>query len=208
MKLRSSAPAHVRFCGSAGHPRIQEDVEMQGYRKMIIKGGDVTVVRGHWKADDESVTVLSAYDQLKTMYLKGSTPRGLARLMLLLMEEERGHRLPPTPEERKEAGLNAQRAIAEKQFNRMADYAARGRRFEGLSDRRSVSREKHDLLWLSSQRGHTGPDTSARSCFKSGLRPMTRWRTGQPTMWLRRPSRLTSMVSTSICTLSSCTTPA
>jgi hypothetical protein len=53
---------------------------MQGYRKMIIKGGDVTVVRGHWKADDESVTVLSAYDQLKTMYLKGSTPRGLARL--------------------------------------------------------------------------------------------------------------------------------
>jgi hypothetical protein len=106
---------------------------MHGCQKMIITGGDGTTVRGHWKADDKSVTVLSAYGQLKTMDLKGSTPRGLARLMLLLMEEERGHRVPPTPEERKEAELNAKRAIAEKQFNRMADYAARGRRFSGLS---------------------------------------------------------------------------
>jgi hypothetical protein len=107
---------------------------MHGCQKMIITGGDGTTVRGHWKADDESVTVLSAYGQLKTMDLKGSTPRGLARLMLLLMEEERGHRVPPTPEERKEAELNAKRAVAEKQFNRMADYAKRSRRFEGLSD--------------------------------------------------------------------------
>ena len=40
---------------------------MHDYQKMIITGGDGTVVRGHWKADDESVTVLSAYCQLKTM---------------------------------------------------------------------------------------------------------------------------------------------
>jgi hypothetical protein len=107
---------------------------MRGYRKMIIKGSDGITVHGHWKADDESVTVLSAYGQLKTIDLKGSTSRGLARLMLLLMEEERGHPVPPTPEEREEAELNAKRAIAEQRFNRMADYAARGRRFEGLSD--------------------------------------------------------------------------
>jgi hypothetical protein len=107
---------------------------MRDYQEMVIKGGDGTTVRGHWKADDESVTVLSAYGQLKTMDLQGSTPQGLARLMPLLMEEDRGHLVPPTPEEIEEGKRNIERAIAEQRFNRMADYAIRGRRFGGLSD--------------------------------------------------------------------------
>jgi hypothetical protein len=106
---------------------------MQGYQKMIIKGGDGTVVRGHWKADDEAATVLSAYGQLKTMDLEGSTPRGLARLMLLLMEEERGHPVPLTPEEIEEGKRNIELTIAENRFNKLTDYAARGRRFSALS---------------------------------------------------------------------------
>jgi hypothetical protein len=106
---------------------------MHDYQKMIITGGDGTVVRGHWKADDESVTVLSAYCQLKTTDLEGSTPRGRARLMLLLMEEERGHPVPLTPEEIEEGKRNIELTIAENRFNRLTDYAARGRRFSALS---------------------------------------------------------------------------
>jgi hypothetical protein len=91
--------------------------KMRDYQEMLIKG-DGTPVRGHWKADDESVTVLSAYGQLKTMDLQGSTPQGLARLMLLLMEEDRGHLVPLTPEEIEEGKRNIERAIAEQRFNR------------------------------------------------------------------------------------------
>jgi hypothetical protein len=107
--------------------------KMRDYQEILIKGGDGTTVRGHWKADGESVTVLSAYGQLKTMDLQGSTPHGLARLMLLLMEEERGHLVPLTPEEIEGGKRNIERAIAEQRFNRMAAYADRGRRFGLLS---------------------------------------------------------------------------
>jgi hypothetical protein len=41
--------------------------------------------------------------------------------------------VPPTPEEMEEAEENAKRFIPEQHFKRMADYAARGRRFSGLS---------------------------------------------------------------------------
>jgi hypothetical protein len=128
----------MRTFASVTQPVTREtgSVEMRGYQKIVIKGGDGITVHGHWKADDEWVTVLSAYGQLKTMDLKGSTPRGLARLMLLLMEEERGHPVPPTPEEREAAELSAKRAIAEERFKRMAGYAARGRHFRGLSHAR------------------------------------------------------------------------
>jgi hypothetical protein len=107
-------------------------------REMVIKGGDGTTVRGHYWIDGESltVTVRSSYGRQKTACLHGSTPRGLARLLLLEMEEDRRGPVPPTPEEREEAERNAKRAIAEKQFYRMADYAARGRRFGGLSHAR------------------------------------------------------------------------
>jgi hypothetical protein len=117
-------------------------------REMVIKGGDGTTVRGHYWADGESVTVRSSRGQEKTTYLGGSTPRGLARLMLLLMEEDRRGPVPPTPAERKEAERNAKRAIAESRFNRMADYAARGRRFGGLSHARllKVWTAAHDKL--------------------------------------------------------------
>jgi hypothetical protein len=102
--------------------------------EMVIKGGDGTTVRGHWWVHDEAVSVRSAYGQEKTSWLGGSSPHGLARLLLLVMEEDRrGHPVPPTPEETEEAERNANRLIDENRFNRMADYAARGRRFSGLS---------------------------------------------------------------------------
>jgi hypothetical protein len=105
-------------------------------REMVIKGGDGTTVRGHYWTDGKSVTVRSAYGVQKTTHLGGSTPRGLARLLLLEMEEDRRGPVPPTPKEREEAERNAKRAIAEERFKRMADYAARGRRFGGLSHAR------------------------------------------------------------------------
>ena len=107
---------------------------MRGYQEMVIKGGDGTTVRGRWRVHDEAVTVRSAHGQQKTTSLHGSTPRGLARLLLLEMEEDRRGPVPPTPKESAEAERSAKRAIAENRFKRMADYAARGRRFEGLSD--------------------------------------------------------------------------
>jgi hypothetical protein len=103
-------------------------------QEIVITGGDGIVVRGHWWTHDGMVTVRSSYGKEKTTQIGGSTPRGLARLMLSEMEEERGHRVPPTPEETEEAKRNADRHIAEDRFKKMADYAARGRRFEGLSD--------------------------------------------------------------------------
>jgi hypothetical protein len=48
--------------------------------------------------------------------------------------QERGHLVPLTPEEIEVGKRNIELTIAEQRFNRMADYAARGRRFEGLSD--------------------------------------------------------------------------
>jgi hypothetical protein len=107
---------------------------MRGYQEMVIKGGDGTSIRGRWTHDDDMVTVRSSYGQEKTACLAGSSPRGLARLMLLVIEEDRrGHPVPPTPAEIEEAERNFKRAIAENRFKRMADYAARGRRFSGLA---------------------------------------------------------------------------
>jgi hypothetical protein len=100
-------------------------------QEIVIKGGDGTTVRGHWWVHDEAVTVRSSRGQEKTAWLDGSSPRALARLLLLDM-----HLVPPTPAERKEAERNAKRAIAESRFNRMADYAARGPSFWG-----SIGRE-------------------------------------------------------------------
>ena len=102
--------------------------------EMVIRGGDGSTVRGQWWTDGVSVTVRSSYGQEETTCLHGSTPRGLARLLLLGMEEDRRGPVPPTPKEIEEAKRSAKRAIAESRFNRMADYAARGRRFGGLSD--------------------------------------------------------------------------
>jgi hypothetical protein len=118
--------------------------------EMVIKGGDGTTVRGRWWIDGGSVTVRSSHGQQKTMWLGGSTPRGLARLLLLLMEEERRGPVPPTPKEIKEADRNFKRAMAENRFNRMADYAARGRRFSNLSGAKllKVWTAAHDE-WLS-----------------------------------------------------------
>jgi hypothetical protein len=107
---------------------------MNDYQEVVINGGDGTTVRGRWWTHDEMITVTSSYGQEKTTQLGGSTPYGLARLMLLEMEEDRrGHPVPPTPEEIEEAERNANRLIDENRFNRMADHAARGRRFSGLS---------------------------------------------------------------------------
>jgi hypothetical protein len=101
---------------------------------MVIRGGDGSTVRGRWWTHDEAVTVRSSYGRQKTTCLHGSSPRGLARLILLEMEEDRrGHPVPPTPEEMEEAEKNVNRFTAENRFKRMADYAARGRRFSGLS---------------------------------------------------------------------------
>jgi hypothetical protein len=69
-----------------------------------------------------------------TTELRGSTPQGLARLLLLLMEEERRGPVPPAPQDIEEAKQCAKRAIAEDRFQKMANYAARGRRFRRLSD--------------------------------------------------------------------------
>jgi hypothetical protein len=102
--------------------------------EIVIKGGDGTTVRGRWWTRDDIVTVVSSHGQQMTTELRGSTPQGLARLLLLLMEEERRGPVPPTPEEIEEAKKASERAIAETKFNRMADYAIRGRRFGGLSD--------------------------------------------------------------------------
>jgi hypothetical protein len=111
------------------------DVAMYDYQKMIIKGGDGTTIRGCWWVHDQAVMVRSSHGHEKTAWLGGSSPHGLARLLLLGMKEDRrGHPVPPTPEERKEAELNAKRVVAEQRFNRMADYAKRGRRFSGLSN--------------------------------------------------------------------------
>jgi hypothetical protein len=117
--------------------------------EMEIKGGDGTTVRGHWWTDGGSVTVRSSHGQQKTTELRGSTPHGLARLLLLLMEEDRrGYPVPPTPEESEEAERNIKRAIAENRFNRIADYASRGRRFSALSDAEllKVWTAAHDTL--------------------------------------------------------------
>jgi hypothetical protein len=119
--------------------------------EMVIKGGDGTTVRGRWRTHNGAVTVRSPYGQQKTTHLGGSSPQGLARLMLLEMEEDRrGSPVLPTLEEGEEAERNAKRAIAEQRFKRMADYAARGRRFGGLSYARllKVWTAAHDE-WLS-----------------------------------------------------------
>jgi hypothetical protein len=102
-------------------------------RKMVIKGEDGTTIHGRWRAHDGMVTLRSSWGQEITTLIGGSTPRGLAprglaRLMLSEMEKDRRGHLP-TPEERER---NIKRAIAEKRFNRMADYADRGRRFVDL----------------------------------------------------------------------------
>jgi hypothetical protein len=117
-------------------------------REMAIKDGDGTTARGHWWTHDESVTVRSSHGQEKTAWLGGSTPRGLARLLLLVMEHDRrGSPLPPTPAERREAERNVKRDIAEQRFKRMADYASR-RRFSALSDARllKVWTAAHDKM--------------------------------------------------------------
>jgi hypothetical protein len=98
--------------------------------KIVIKTDDSTTIHGRWRAHDGMVTVRSSYGQEKTTLIGGATPRGLAprglaRLMLSEMEKDRRGHLP-TPEERER---NIETTIAEKRFNRMADYADRGRRF-------------------------------------------------------------------------------
>jgi hypothetical protein len=98
-------------------------------QQMIIKGGDGSTVRGHYWTDGESVTVRSSCGRQKAACLHGSTPRGLARLLLLDM-----HPVPPTLAERREAERSIKRDSAEQRFRKMFDYATRGRRFEGLSD--------------------------------------------------------------------------
>jgi hypothetical protein len=88
-------------------------------------------VRGYWWVHDGMVTVRSSCGQEKTTQIGGSPARALARLTLREMEKNRRGRSPsPTPEERER---NIKRAIAEKRFNRMVDYADRGRRFGDLS---------------------------------------------------------------------------
>jgi hypothetical protein len=117
-------------------------------REMVIKGGNGRTARGHWWTDGVSVTVRSTGGKQKTMCLDGSTPRCLARFLLLLMEEERRGPMPPTPKEIREANGNCKRDIAEDRFKRMADYAARGRRFKNLSDARllKVWTAAHDKM--------------------------------------------------------------
>jgi hypothetical protein len=102
-------------------------------QKIVIKTGDGTSTYGHWRAHDGMVTVRSSHGQEITTQIGASAPRGLeprslARLMLSEIEKDR-RGLSPTPEERER---NIKRDIAEKQFNRTADYADRGRRFVDL----------------------------------------------------------------------------
>jgi hypothetical protein len=73
-----------------------ETLKMQ---EVVITGDDGTMVRGHWWTHDEAVTVRSSHGEKKTTHIGGSSPLALARLMLLEMEEDRGHRVPPEEEE-------------------------------------------------------------------------------------------------------------
>jgi hypothetical protein len=121
--------------------------------KIVIKAGDGTTIHGHWRAHDGMVTVRSSYGQEKTTLIGGSTPRGLAprglaRLMLSEMEKDR-RGLSSTPEERER---NIKRAIVEKRFNRMADYADRGRRFVDLPQ------EELFKLWTAAHDGWRAGD--------------------------------------------------
>jgi hypothetical protein len=121
--------------------------------RIVIKAGDGTTIHGRWRAHDGMVTVRSSWGQEITTLIGGATPRGLAprglaRLILSEMEKDRrGH--SPTPEEKKR---NIERTVAEKRFNRMADYADRGRRFVDLP--------QEDLfkLWIAAHDGWRAGD--------------------------------------------------